>query len=125
MIFDVKMGEKFRRKSRMIAGSHMTMSPSSITYLSVVSIDSVRIDLTIESLNGLSTIGCDIQNTYLTAPCHKNIWTTAGPEFGLERGKKMLVVRELYEFKKIRRGVYSVLGGSIIQPRIQVFSGRS
>ena len=27
MIFDVKMGEHFRRKSRMVAGGHMTTSP--------------------------------------------------------------------------------------------------
>ena len=60
----------------------MTASPSSITYSSVVSRDSVRIALTIAALNGLSILGCDIQNAYLTAPCREKIWTTAGPKFG-------------------------------------------
>ena len=99
MIFDVKMGENFRRKACMVAGGHMTTSPSSLTYLLVVSRDSVRIALTIAALNGLSTLACDIQNAYLTAPCRENIWTTAGPEFGSEAGKNTLVVRALYGLK--------------------------
>ena len=35
MIFDVKM-EDFRRKSRFVAGGHMTDTPADITYASVV-----------------------------------------------------------------------------------------
>ena len=66
----------------MVAGGHMTASPSSTTYSSVVSRDSVIIALTIAAVNGLSTLGCDIQNTYLTSPCQEKTWTTAGPEFG-------------------------------------------
>ena len=86
----------------MVAGGHMTTLPSSLTYSSVVSRDSVRIALTIAALNGLSTLACDIQNAYLTAPCREKIWTTAGPEFGSEKGKNMLVVRALYELKSSR-----------------------
>ena len=73
MIFDVKMGENFCRKACMEAVGHMTTSPSSLTYSSVVSRDSVRIALMIAALNGLSTLACDIQNAYLTAPCRENI----------------------------------------------------
>ena len=99
MIFDIKMGENFRRKSRMVAGGHKTTTPSSLTYSSVVSRDSVRIALTIAALNDLSTLACDIQNAYLTAPCREKIWTVAGPEFGSDAGKKMIVVRALYSLK--------------------------
>ena len=100
MIYDIKMGENFRRKARMVAGGHMTEAPSSVTYSSVVSRDSVRIALTIAALNGLSTLACDIQNAYLTAPCReKKIWTEAGPEFGSRCGRKMLIVRALYGLK--------------------------
>ena len=101
MIFDVKMGEKFCRKAHMVAGGHMTTSPSSLTYSSLVSMDSVRIALTIAALNGLSTLVCDIQNAYLTAPCREKIWTTAGPEFVSEKSKNMLVVRALYGLKSL------------------------
>ncbi len=99
MIFDVKMGENFRRKARMVAGGHTTTTPSSITYSSVVSRDSVRIALTIAALNDLSVRACDIQNAYLTAPCREKIWTVAGPEFGSDAGKTMLIVRALYGLK--------------------------
>ena len=77
----------------MVSGGNITASPSYITYSSVVSIGSVRIALTITAINGFSILGCDIQNAYLTAPCHEKIWRTAGPKFGSESGKKMLVVR--------------------------------
>ena len=82
MIFDIKIGENFRRKAQLVVGGHTTAAPSSITFLLVVSIDSVRIALTILVLNKLDILACDIQNSYLTALCEEKIWTFAGPEFG-------------------------------------------
>jgi hypothetical protein len=41
VVFDVKMD--FTRKARFVAGGHMTDPPSTITYSSVVSRESVRI----------------------------------------------------------------------------------
>ena len=52
MIFNVKM-EVFRRKSRLVAGSHMTDTPAAITYPSVVSRESVRLALMLAALNAL------------------------------------------------------------------------
>ena len=37
LIFDVKMGKNFRRKTRFVAGGHTTEVPSTLTYASVVS----------------------------------------------------------------------------------------
>ena len=37
IIFDIKMGENFRRKDRMVAGGHTTTVPSGLTYYYVVS----------------------------------------------------------------------------------------
>ena len=99
MIFDVKMGENFRRKARMVAGGHTTTTPSTLTYSSVVSRDSVRIAFTIAALNGLDVLACDIQNAYLTAPCREKIFTVAGPEFGSDCGKIFIVTRALYGLK--------------------------
>ena len=65
----------------------------------MLSRDIVRTDLTIAAPNVLSILRCDIQNAYLTAPCRKNIWMTAGNEFGSTPGKKMLLVRVLYGLK--------------------------
>ena len=91
MIFDIKIGENFRRKARLVAGGHTTDAPATLTYSSVVSCDSVRIALTIAAFNKLGVMACDIQNAYLTADCRKKIWTRAGPEFGSESGMIMLI----------------------------------
>ena len=96
MIFDVKIGENFRRKARLVAGGHTTETPATLTYSSVVSRDSVRIALTMAALNGLTVMACDIQNAYLTADCREKIWTRAGPEFGSEAGAIMLIRKALY-----------------------------
>ena len=92
LIFELKMGENFRRRSRMVAVGHVTDVPSRITYSSVVSRDSVRILFMVTALNYLKLLGCDIQNAYLTAPTREKIWTIAGPEFGSEKGSIMMVV---------------------------------
>ena len=49
MIFDIKMGGKFTIKSRLVADGHTIAPPSSITYSSVVSRESVRIAFIIAS----------------------------------------------------------------------------
>ena len=61
MIFDVKMGENFRRKARMVAGGHTTDVPAVLTCSSVVSRDSVRTNFTIAALNELKVLACDIK----------------------------------------------------------------
>ena len=99
MIFDIKLGENFRRKARMVAGGHTTKTPSSVTYSSVVSRDSVQIMLMIAALNNLDLQAANIENAYLTAPCREKIWTRAGPEFGMDEGKIFIIVRALYGLK--------------------------
>jgi hypothetical protein len=100
MIFDVKLGENYRRKARLVAGGHKTGAPTSITYSSVVSRDSVRICLLAAALNGLEVLACDIKGAYLTAPAREKVVTTAGEEFGPElRGKTLRITRALYGLK--------------------------
>ena len=54
-IFDIKLGENFRRKGRLVADGHKTTTPSSVTYSSVVSLESVRICLLLAALNDYKT----------------------------------------------------------------------
>ena len=96
MIFEVKIGENFRRKARLVAGGHTTEAPATLTYSSVVSRDSVQIALTVAALNELEVMACDIQNAYLTADCHEKIWTQAGPKFGSEADTIMFIHKALY-----------------------------
>ena len=69
---------------------------SLMTYSSVVSRNRVQITLTIAALNDLKVLSCDIQNAYLTVDFRENMWTIAGPEFGSDQGKIILMVRVLY-----------------------------
>jgi Reverse transcriptase (RNA-dependent DNA polymerase) len=99
LVFDVKLGENFRRKARYCADGHKTQAPSAITYSSVVSRDSVRIMLLIAALNNLSLKAADIQNAFLTAPNLEKVYIIAGPEFGPDEGKTFIVRRALYGLK--------------------------
>ena len=115
IIFDVKMGENFRRKARFVAGGHTTEVPDTlITYSSVVSRDSVRIALTIAALNDLKVMACDIQNAYLTADCREKIWTVAGPEFGSEAGTIFLIKKALYGLKSAGAAFRSLLADTLM-----------
>ena len=97
IIFDVKMSS-LRHKCRLVAGGHVTEVPHpSQTYASVVTRESVRIALTLAALNDLQVKAADIQNAYLTAPLlNEKIWTTCGPEFGKDQGRRAIIVRALY-----------------------------
>ena len=82
MIFNVKFGENFHGKAWLVAGGHMIETPATLTYLSVVSSDSVQIALSIAALNDFQVMSCDKQNTYLTADCQEKTWMYTGSEFG-------------------------------------------
>ena len=113
MVFDVKMGENFRRKAQFVVGGHTTETPSTLTYSSVVSRDSVRIILLVAALNGLNIMACDIQNAYLMADCREKIRTIAGPEFGLEKGTPMVIRKALYGLKSSGAAFRAHLAGTL------------
>ena len=96
MVFDIKLGEGFRRKARLVGRGFQVDSSSYVTYASVVSRETVRIALTIAALQDLEVKVSDIQNAYLTAPCTEKIWVRLGKEFGPDAGKKAILVRALY-----------------------------
>ena len=61
MVFDIKI-EDFRQKSRLVTGSHMTKAQDTITYISVVSKETVKIAFMIAALNDLEVKLGDILN---------------------------------------------------------------
>ena len=98
MIFDIKMD--FTRKARLVARGDQTDPPSTITYSSVVSRESVRLAFLIAALNGLNMKMFDIGNAYLNAPAAEKLYSFAGIEFGEEdQGKLMIISRALYGLK--------------------------
>jgi Reverse transcriptase (RNA-dependent DNA polymerase) len=113
MIFDVKLGKNFRRKARYVAEGHATDPPSSITYSSVISRESVRVTLLIAALNDLEVLSADIQNAYLHAKCQEKIWTKAGPDFGSDEGSVMIIVCALYGLKSSHAAFWSLLANQL------------
>ena len=97
IVFDNKMS--FERKARFVAGGHTTDAPTSMTYSSVVSRESVRLGFMIAALNGLDICACDLQNAYLNAPCREKIWFEAGLKCGEDKGMICVVTRALYGLK--------------------------
>ena len=97
IIFDVKMD--FARKARFVAGGHKTDPPSTLTYSSVVSRDSVRIAFLLATLNGLDILVADIGNAYINADAREKYFI-AGDEFGQScKGQQVLIVKALYSLK--------------------------
>ena len=98
MIFDIKMD--FTRKARLVARGDMTAPPSTLTYSSVVSRESIRIAFLIAALNDLDVLMFDVGNAYLNASTTEKLYTIAGKEFGSEdEGKIMIISRALYGLK--------------------------
>ena len=89
----------FTRKARLVAGGHLTNPPEALTYLSVVSCDSVRLAFMLAKLNGLHMIMTNIGNAYLNAEDTEKYYAIAGPEFGELQGRTVVVVRALYGLK--------------------------
>ena len=68
------------RKARFVAGGHMTDPPTSMTYASVVSRDSVKITFLFAALNDCEILTSDIGNAYLNAFTIEKIYYRAGLE---------------------------------------------
>ena len=78
LIFEVKFN--IHQKAQYVAGGHHTDPPSTLTYSSVVSRESIKIGFLVVALNGLDLLAADIQNTYLKTPTEEKVWFRAGPE---------------------------------------------
>ena len=98
VVFDIKAGT-LQRKCRLVAGGHVTGTPTCQTYASVVSRDSVRLAFLLAALNGLELKGADCEGAYLNAPSRERLCTKCGPEFGEYAGRWAIIRRALYGSK--------------------------
>ena len=88
------------RKAQYVAGGHKTEDPTTPTYASIVSRDSVCIGFLLAALNDLDVLGADVADAYLNAPCHEKVFTICGLEFGPENvGKVAINTKALYGLK--------------------------
>ena len=95
---DIKIDD-FRQKTRIVAGGHMTKTPATITYASIIMRETVRIVLMIIALNDLKVKSGNILNAYIQAPVTEKVWTTLSPEFSKDIKKTAVTIRALYGIK--------------------------
>ena len=105
----------FTRKARFVSGDHTTEAPSAITYLSVVSRNSVRLDFMIAALNCLDITSCDLENAYLNATNREKIWFEGGIECGEDKDKVLVVVQDLYGLNSAGSAWKAVLAEALVQ----------
>jgi hypothetical protein len=74
MIFNVKID--FTCKARLVAGGHLTDPPTTLTYSSVVSRESVRLAFLIAALNDLNILVADIGNVYINATTKEKVYNS-------------------------------------------------
>jgi hypothetical protein len=79
MIFDIKF--HLTRKAQLVLNGAKHEVPKEMTFLSVVSRNSVRIAFTLTALNGLDILAADIQKAYILAPTKERLYNIAGLEF--------------------------------------------
>ena len=77
----------------------MTETPATMTYVSVVSCESVRLDMMLAGLNALGVKGGDVKNAYITALFTDKSWSILGPELGAYAGRNAIIVHALYGLK--------------------------
>ncbi len=123
MIFDVKCD--LTRKARFVAGGHWTQASSQLTYLSVVTRESIRIAFLIAALNELDILAADVGNAYLQAPARERVHTTAGPEFGPTRvGQTVIIVRAMYGLKSSGAAWHAQLSKTLHEMNFKTLPGR-
>ena len=83
------------RKARYVAGGHLANPPSFITYVSLISLDSARLDLIIAALNELDILAGDIQDAYLNASTKEKLFFYTGDEWRSEQGTVVVIFRAL------------------------------
>ena len=86
-------------KARYVSGGHLRDPPSSMTYVSVVGRETVRIAFLVAALNGLKVLARDIQNAYLNEFTKEKIYYGAGDEWKADEGKIIVITRALYGLK--------------------------
>ena len=94
IVYDCKFD--LRRKARLVAGGNLTDPPKEDTYSGVVGMETIRTVLMIAEMNKLDVCAADIGNAFLYGRTREKVYVIAGPEFGQDEGKRMIVEKGLY-----------------------------
>ena len=94
-VFDVKFDG--RRKARLVTEGHRAPEvDKEESYSGVVGIETIRVAFLLAALNNLDVCAADISVAFLHGKTREKCFVRAGPEFGKNRGKRMIIDRGLY-----------------------------
>ena len=93
-MYDVK--HDGRHKARLVAGGHLTETPTYSVSSSVATLRGLRLILFVAELNNLKVWTTDVGNAYLEAYTQEKVYIGGGPEFRDRGGHVMLIKRALY-----------------------------
>ena len=98
LIFDCKFDG--RRKCRLVLGGHKTPDvPPEETYSGVIAMETVRTAFVLGAINNLDVCAADISTAFLHGKTRERVYIIAGPEFGEDAGKRLIVDRSCYGLK--------------------------
>ena len=91
IIFDLKMD--FTRKTRWTKDGHRRPDPITLSYVRIVSRESIQIALAHAALCGIETLVADSRNAYLQVPSSEMDSIVCGLEFELKNVGKVTLIR--------------------------------
>ena len=94
LVFAVK--HDGRHKARMVADGHLTQVPLNSVYVSVVSLQGLRLCLFLGELDNMEAYATDIGSAYLESTTKEKVCIKAGPEFGPLAGHLLIIYKALY-----------------------------
>ena len=93
MVFDMKFD--LRKKLRLVAAGNHTDNPKEDIYSGVVSLESLRMAFLMAAMNDLKVMAADVGNAFLCGRTKEKVHIVAGPEFGKDAGKHMIIEKGL------------------------------
>ena len=97
VVFDIKFD--LRHKARLVAGGNHTENPREDIYSGVVGMETIRLGFVLAAMNNLQCCAADVGNAFLCGKTREKVYIIAGPEFGENAGKRMIIDKGLYGLK--------------------------
>ena len=99
MIFGVNIDSAITIMARFFVDGHKFDTPTSMTYTSILSKQSVKVVLMLADLNGHNVKCSDVHNSYINSKTKEIVQFWNVREFGVHKGKVVIVVRSLSGMK--------------------------
>jgi hypothetical protein len=88
-----------RQKARLVAGGNWTVAPKEDVCSGAIGMDSVCLAFSLAAMHNLDVCAADVGNAFLCGKTKEKVMIKAGPEFGKDKGKILIVNKGLHGLK--------------------------